>query len=129
MSSGLMLQHKKHRSSVGGLTRSLKHLFGTKNGHNQHKEVPKEYGRHYYLNENLCENIERVAKIERMSRKQAVETLVADGLSRYWGGKITEYIQNKENAREFYINLNTRRFIRLFRQFVRERGMDISKFI
>ena len=104
-------------------------LFGANKRDSAHKLYPNRYYKSYYFEKPLCDGIELVAKIERKSKKDAAEMLMKAGLSSYMGAKLTEYIQDERAAREFHQKMKMTRFTRVLRQYARERGMDISKFI
>ena len=91
-----------------------------------HKE---DYFKQYYFNHKLCDGIELVAEIERITKKDAAELLMQAGFSSYMGGKITEYIKSEHAAREMDQKVQRSRFVFMLRKFARERGMDISKLI
>ncbi len=126
---GSILQNMSNPSRIGAVTRSIMHLFSA-NKRNitfiNHKDL---YYKHYWLSKNLCDGIELVAAIERLSKKDAAEMLVKAGLSSYMGGKITEYIKKEQSARQYNQKVKPTRFVTTLRRFAREKGMDISKFI
>jgi hypothetical protein len=114
-------------SRARSITRSTMRLFSTEKGVNPNKRYPSQYDDHYYLNEKLCDGIEQVAKIERMSKKEAVEMLATRGFSSYMGDKTKEQIQIDNTARELNQKIRTTRFILQLRRFARESGADTSK--
>lgn len=119
----------KRRSKVRTLTRSIMGLFGAKKTNVTHLNHKEEYYNAYYFNHKLCDGVDIVALIERTTKKQAAELLMKAGLSSYMGAKITEHIENERKAREQNEKLKLTRFIRIVRQYARERGYDISRFI
>ena len=129
MVSGSIYRKMKHTSNVRSLTRSIVGLFVTKKGNVTFLNHKDEYFKNYYFNKKLSDGIELVALIEHISKKQAAELLMKAGLSSYMGGKITEYIESKRKAREQNQILKLTRFVRIMRQYARERGYDILKFI
>ena len=104
-------------------------LFGTNKPNITRLNRKDDYYKNYYFNKKLSDGIELVALIEHISKKQAAELLMKAGLSSYMGGKITEYIENERKAREQNQILKLTRFVRIVRQYARERGYDISKII
>ncbi len=113
------------RSLIG----SIMTLFAPKNGVNPHKRYPNEYDNHFYFNKPLCDGIEFVARIERLSKKSTAEMLMTAGFSSYMGQKLTDHIHAQAEARKMGQPFRPNRFARLLRRYAKERGMDISKFI
>jgi hypothetical protein len=104
-------------------------LFGTQKTQNAHKLYADRYYKNYHLGKPLCDGIELVAKIERKSKKDAAELLMKAGLSSYTGAKLTEYLKDERAAQEFHQRMRYNRFVHVLRQYAREQGMEISKFI
>jgi hypothetical protein len=87
-------------SKVRSLTRAAMGLFVTKKTNVTFLNRKEDYFKKYFVNHKLCDGIELVAGIERITKKDAVELLIKAGLSSYMGGKITEYIRGERAARE-----------------------------
>jgi hypothetical protein len=104
-------------------------LFGTNKPNVTRLNHEDEYYKAYWFNKKLCDGINLVAKIERVTKKQAAELLMKAGLSSYMGGKLTEYIKIEHAAREPNQKIKMTRFVMVLRRYAREHGMDISKII
>jgi len=107
---------------------SLRRLFGVNKPNITRLHRKDDYYRDYYFNKQLSEGIEFIAKIERISKKQAAELLMKAGFSSWMGEKVGEYIQAERAARERNESVRRNRFVRQLILFAREHGMDISKF-
>ncbi len=128
MSSGSIYRKMKHISNVRSLTLSIMGLFVTKKPNVTRLNHKDEYYKNYYFPKNLCDGVELIAAIERITKKQAAELLMKAGLSSCMGGKLTEYIQNDRAAREQnQKKIQMTRFITILRRHAREHGRDISK--
>ena len=90
-------------------------LFGTTRGLNPHKALPDQYCKCYWVNNKLAEGIELVAEMERTTKKNAVEQLIAAGLSKYMGAKVGEYIKDERTARELNQTMKVTYFVRVLR--------------
>jgi len=77
----------------------------------------------------MCDGVELVSAIERISKKDSAEMLMKAGLSSYMGGKITDFIHDEEIARKINQKMQQTRFMRVIKAYAKEHGMDISKFI
>jgi hypothetical protein len=119
----------KHPSKVRRLTLSIMGLFVTKKRNTTFLNHKDEYHNHYWFNEKLCDGVEIIAAVERISKKDAAELLMKAGISSYMGDKISEYIHNEHVAREQSESLKISRFMMILKRYAREQGMDISKFI
>ena len=119
----------KSTFKLPSLTRSLMSLFVIKKGVNPHTRYPDAYYGRIAFDKRLFQGIELVAKIERTTKKHAAEELMKAGLSSYMGEKLTQYIESERAAREFHQKMQYNRFIYIIRQYARERGYDISKFL
>ncbi len=104
-------------------------LFGLSKTNITLKNHKEFYFKHYYFPQNLCEGIDFVAVIERISKKKAAEMIMARGFSAYMGDKVTEEIELNAVARERNEEAKRTRFAFILRKVAREHGMDISKFI
>jgi hypothetical protein len=104
-------------------------LFGANKTNVTFLNHKDEYYKAYWFNKKLCDGVELIAAIERITKKQAAELLMKAGLSSYMGGKLTEYIKNDQAAREQNQKIKMTRFIMVLRRYAREHGMDISKII
>lgn len=88
-----------------------------------------EYYKNYYFDKKLCHGIEIVAEYNRISKKQAADLLMREGLSKYMGAKVTEQIEMEHAAHELNQKVKLTRFVMILRRYARARGIDISKFI
>ena len=119
----------KHKLRLRSLARSIAGHFGAKRDRNVHKSHSEKYYKQYFFTKPFCDGIEWIAGIERISKTDAANLLMKAGLSSYIGDKITEYLQDQRAAQQFHQRMRYNRFIRMLRQYAKEQGMDISKFI
>jgi hypothetical protein len=129
MASGSIYRKMKYRLKVKRLTSSLVSLFGADKTNVTRLNHRDEYYKNYYFNQKLCEGIEIVAAIERISKKQAADLLMRAGFSSYMGGKVTEYIETEKEARKLNQKIKMTRFITIMRALARAKGRDVSKFV
>jgi hypothetical protein len=111
------------------LTRSIMSLFGTKKGVNPHTLYPDRYYRRVFLDKQMFDGIQLVARMEKLSDRKAARLLLEKGFSKWMGEKFKEEHKIQTAARELQQKVKLTRFILELRRFARERGMDISKFI
>lgn len=119
----------KHTLHVRSLTLSIIGLFVTKKPNVTRLNHKNEYHKNYYFPQNLCDGVELIAAIERITKKQAAEVLMKAGISSYIGDKLAQYIKGERAARELDQKVKIPRLVLELRRLARERGMDISKFI
>lgn len=111
------------------LRRSIMHLFGSKNHNITRENHRDDYFRNYYFNKELCDGIELIASIERMTKKDTAQMLIERGLSSYMGNQITEYVKEDVAAKQEERQMKMTRFVRELRRYAKAQGVDISKFI
>ncbi|OGO30992.1 MAG: hypothetical protein A2Z29_01210 [Chloroflexi bacterium RBG_16_56_11] len=127
MMSGSVFENMKHTSNVRSLTRSIMRLFVAKKRIITFERHPDEYYGNYWINKKISDGIELVASIENTTKKHAAEELIAAGLSKYMGAKITEWIQAERAAAERNEKAKRNRFIREVIRFARLKVMDLKK--
>jgi hypothetical protein len=103
-------------------------LFATKKGNVTFLNHKDEYFKDYWFNKKLCDGVEIIAAVERISKKDAAELLMKAGISSYMGDKISEYIHSEHVARE-QNDAKVSRFIMFLKRYAREQGTDTSRFI
>ena len=111
------------------LTCSLMALFGTKKQLSVKKRFPDAYYQPIWFDKRMFDGIEWVARIERVSKKKAARLLIERGFRSYIGGKLHEAVQVEIAVDELRRKPKATRFVLELRQFAKQRGMDISKFI
>ena len=117
----------KHNLRVRSITRLLVSLFIGKKPNMTFLNRKDEYYKAYWVNKNMSNGIELVAKIEQLSKKDTAQYLLERGFSSYMGEKVAEFIEQEKAAKELNQKVQLTRFIRELRKFAKERGMDISK--
>ncbi len=103
--------------------------FGTKKQQNTHLRHPDAYFKTVWVSEKMYAGIDWVAKFERISKVRAVNRLLERGFRSWIVEQIKAETVLKEHERKLSRKPYPSRFVRGFRKFCKERGMDISKFI
>jgi hypothetical protein len=111
------------------LTDSLKTITGGKMALMRNVNYSNEYDGRIVFYEKVCNGVEKVAKIERISKKKAARLLIERGFSNYMGEKIKEQLENDKAARESPRKPYPTRFKRELHKHGKERGIDISNIV
>ena len=121
----------KNTAKLRSLTRSITALIGSKKQLSTYQRYPDAYYRHVYISKPLYEGIELVARLERKSKKKAVDLLLEQGFSSYMGAKLKEHVKREQEIKELNLKRHPypSRFVKELRKFCKERGLDISKII
>ena len=115
---------------VYSLTRSITHLFGTKNPNTTFLIHKNLYYKHYYFDKKQSDGIDLVAMAERTIAKNAVHLLMETGLSSYLGDRLLKHIVKAERiTREQNLRPQTTRFMMLLIRYAKRQVMDVSRII
>jgi len=80
------------------ISRTIKRLFGVKSKLSPHQRFPNAYYKSVYVSKDAYNGIERVASIEKISKKKAADVLIKIGISRYMAeSRIAHAINDMEN--------------------------------
>ena len=74
----------------------------------------------------MFDGVGLVAKIEKISKKQAEHLLIEAGFSYYISEKIKQDIKNRETAKKLNQKLKMTHFMLEFRKFSKERGINLK---
>ena len=112
-----------------GVARRVKGLFRAPKTNVTIKEHPELYHRHVWLEKPDYEVVDFLAKEHGLSKKQALHDLLDLGMGRYIGElvaqqnrQVIEHRARGEPARPTYFTIK-------LRQWARQKGYEISKFI
>jgi hypothetical protein len=114
------------------VTRSLKGwrgLFKSSKVVNPRLMYPDEYFKQVFLTKRMYQGIEFIARVNRISKKQAVNDLIELGMQTLYARKMNQEIVDRLAAEEAGKQYYADRFILQFRKWAREKGMDIHKII
>ena len=121
--------NKKPKTDKGPLVRTIGHLFNHKKGIQPHKLDPERYYKGYWFDRKTCDGIELVAAIEQISKKEAAHKLIEAGFKYYITEKTKQHIDNQVEINHRGEDPVVGRFIKLFRRYARQNGVDISKIL
>jgi hypothetical protein len=82
-----------------------------------------------YFPQILCEGIELVAKMEKTGKKDAVRLIMETGLSKYKGDKVSQHIQNDNNARLHNMVVQGSRFMMIVRRCAKANGLGPDRLL
>jgi hypothetical protein len=108
---------------------AIKHLLVPAKGTNMHKLYPKEYYRPVWFDKLTFENIDFIRQMQHVTKKEAVHQLIQAGFKVYIEEKFRQHIQSKVVQNEQVKRNYPDRFVRLFRCYAKDHGIDISKIL
>ncbi len=107
----------------------LKRIIVPSKGKDMHKLYPDEYYIRYWFDKKTSEGIELIAAIEQIPKRQAALNLVQEGFKYYIWQKTKQHIDNQVKLNQRGEDPVAGRFIKLFRRYARQNGVDISKIL
>jgi hypothetical protein len=94
-----------------------------------HQLDPDRYFKGYWFDKKTCEGIDLIAAIEQISKKEAAHKLIEAGFKHYIVEKIKQHIDNEVELNQRGKDPVVGRFIKLFRRYAKQNGVDISKIL
>jgi hypothetical protein len=83
----------------------------------------------YWLDKKTSNNIDLVAAIEQIPRRQVVLNLIEACFKHYILEKTKQRLDNEVELHQRGEHLVTDRFVRSFRRYAKQNGVDISKIL
>jgi hypothetical protein len=85
------------------------------------KNRKEEYYRNYFFSKKLCDGVELIALIERLSKKDAANMLLERGLSAYMGDNLTKVIKSEAERNERRPDVKLARFLTIIRRLAKQK--------
>jgi hypothetical protein len=98
-------------------------------GKDMHKLYPDDYYIRYWFDKKTSEGIDLIAAIEQIPRRQVVPNLIEAGFRHYILEKTKQHLDNEVELHQRGEHPVTDRFVRLFRRYAKQNGVDISKIL
>ena len=117
----------KTRSSSGRIKGAVNRLFGLSKPNVTRVNHKDQYYKNYYFPKNMCRGIEKIAKLERCSKRKAAIKAMEAGLSYVMFEKIQEQNQIDKLARERGEEPPRTRFRFMIRKLARQQDLDVTK--
>ena len=107
----------------------LKRLILPQKGRYIHQLYPDGYYQGYWLDKKTSNNIDLVAAIEQIPRRQVVPNLIEAGFKHYILEKTKQHLDNKVELHQRGEHPVIDHFVRFFRRYAKQNGVDISKIL